>query len=71
MHPPAAHSAHWLRRATALAAAVGLTLISSLAPATALTRSTATPHATSGCPSPPTAPRVGVTVTQRSRAPAR
>jgi hypothetical protein len=63
MHSPAVRSALWLRRATALAAAVGLTLISSLAPATALTRSAATPQAGSSCPAPPPAPKLGTTVT--------
>lgn len=63
MHSPAARSTHWLRRATALAAAVGLILITSLAPATATTRATATQQTGSSCPAPPPAPKLGVTVT--------
>jgi hypothetical protein len=72
MRSPAARGGHWLRRAIALAASVGMVLIASLAPATAVTRSTAgQPVAQStarqlagpGCPTPPSAPRLGVTVT--------
>jgi hypothetical protein len=62
MHSPAVRSTYWLRRATALAAAVGLILISSLAPATAVTHSAAQ-QAGSACPAPPPAPKLGTTVT--------
>ena len=74
MPAPAARSAYWLRRVTALAATIGLILISSLAPATAFAQSTAGrstagrsttagQQSAAGCPSPPKAPSLGTTVT--------
>jgi hypothetical protein len=68
MYSPDARNTRWLRRATTLAAAAGLVLISSLAPAAAVTLSTAAQQTGSvqqtgsACPHP-TAPRLGETVT--------
>jgi hypothetical protein len=63
MRLPAAGSATGARRAAALAGAVGLTLMASLAPAAALIGPATASGTGSGCPSPPGHPSLGVTVT--------